>query len=184
MEKEIWRPVVGFENYEVSNLGRVKSLERYIFQKDGKVRLQKECILKPILDKWGYCRVTLYDGNRQKIMQVHRLVALAFLENPDNLPCINHKDECKTNNNASNLEFCTQKYNVHYSRGWEKGQPKAVEKTSKPVLQFTKSGGLVAEYKSAKEAGRQTNIKDSSISKCCLKKPHHHTAGGFIWRYK
>ena len=104
MKKEYWKPVVGYEGlYEVSNLGRVKSL-----------KFGKERILKPQKDTSGYLCVTLCKNNNQCQFKVHRLVAEAFIPNPNNLPQTNHKDECKTNNIASNLEWCDRKYNVNY----------------------------------------------------------------------
>lgn len=174
METEYWTDIKDFEGlYQVSNLGRVKSL--------GNDKTRKEKILKPKINSNGYCAVDLCNRGiyiKYNVL-VHRLVAQAFIPNPDNLPVINHKDECKTNNHISNLEWCTQKYNAHYSRIWEK-----TGRFSKPVLQFTKSGDFVAEYESASEAQRQTGIKQQNISSCCLKKPYFHSAGGYIWKYK
>ena len=99
---EIWKPVVGYEGlYEVSNFGRVRSLRR-----------NKILKLKNEVD--GYIRVTLCNGGTEKLYQVHRLVAQAFIPNPDNLPQINHKDEVKSNNIVTNLEWCTVHYNNTY----------------------------------------------------------------------
>ena len=112
--REVWRNIKGYEDlYQVSNLGRVKSLSRKIF--NGKnYYISKEKILKPAKDKDGYVQVLLYKNNRHKTYKVHRLVAMAFLPNPNNLPQINHKDENKQNNYTSNLEWCTPKYNQNY----------------------------------------------------------------------
>lgn len=96
--------------YQISNLGRVKSLERY----DVSGRLIREKILKPCPEHYGYLVVTLCTGTISKVFKVHRLVAEAFIPNPNNLPQINHKDEDKTNNNVNNLEWCTSEYNANY----------------------------------------------------------------------
>jgi len=111
---EEWRPVVGFEGlYEVSNLGRVKSLPKYSNSK-GYPQLRKEKILKPFFTgKYrNYYSVRLLDGKQYK---VHRLVAQAFIPNPNNLPIVNHKDENPQNNMEDNLEWCDNAYNVKYS---------------------------------------------------------------------
>ena len=106
-EREIWRDVVGFEGlYKVSNLGNVKSLN---YNRTG-----KEKLMKPQTDGHGYLQVMLYKDGKYKIKKIHRLVAEAFIPNPDNLPCVNHKDENKTNNKEFNLEFCTYEYNNNY----------------------------------------------------------------------
>ena len=119
MEQEKWKPVRGYEGiYEVSNLGRVRSVDRVnSFEAWGKTnyRKLKGKIRKQNFDGRGlYLHVSLNDGKRNKIALVHRLVAEAFIENPDNLPEVNHKDENKTNNNVSNLEWCDHKYNNNY----------------------------------------------------------------------
>ena len=113
-EKEEWRDVIGYEGlYQVSNLGRVKSLPKYSNSK-GYPELRKEKILKPyITGKYrNYCTVRFID---KKAYKVHRLVALAFIPNPNNYPIVNHKDENAANNRADNLEWCTNAYNVKYS---------------------------------------------------------------------
>ena len=108
---EEWRPIVGYEGlYEVSSYGRVRSLDRY----DSNNHFLKGRILKLCADKDGYLNVGLCLGNKVKKYKVHRLVAEAFLLNPDNLPQVNHRDEDKTNNRAENLEMCNAKYNSNY----------------------------------------------------------------------
>ena len=114
MTEEIWRPVVGFEGlYEVSSYGRVKSLKRP-YENNGGIQWTKERILSPGKDKDGYLQVNLHCNGKQHQRKIHRLVAQAFLPNPDNLPMVNHKDEDKTNNRVDNLEWCTAKYNSTY----------------------------------------------------------------------
>ena len=104
--KEEWRPVDGYENYEVSNFGRVKSLNYH--------RTDKEGILKPGKNKDGYLYVGLCRNGKMKYFKVHKLVAEAFLPNPECFEQVNHKDEDKTNNCVSNLEFCDAKYNSNF----------------------------------------------------------------------
>ena len=108
---EEWRPVVGYEGlYEVSNLGRVRSLDRY----DRMNRFCEGRILKLSADRLGYLRAQLYSSSKRKSFLVHRLVAQAFIPNPDNLPQVNHRDENPSNDNVDNLEWCDGKYNVNY----------------------------------------------------------------------
>lgn len=111
MTEEIWRPVVGYEGlYEVSSYGRVRSLDRY----DSRNRFCKGRILKLNDDGRGYLSVQLCSNNKIKKFLVHRVVAQAFISNPDNLPEVNHLDEDKTNNRVDNLEFCNHKYNINF----------------------------------------------------------------------
>lgn len=129
LENEIWKDIIGYEGlYQVSNLGRVKSLPKFF---------QGERILKSRLDKYGYPYLGLVKDKIKKSYKVHRLVAAAFIKNPLNYPSINHKDENKENNNSINLEWCTVDYNNKYgsrikhaadkNRG-RKNSEKAIEK--------------------------------------------------------
>jgi hypothetical protein len=113
--KEVWKDIPDYPNYQVSNYGRIKSLERTIIYKDGSKHLYKEKILKPSNDKDGYLLIGLHKDNKCQVFRVHRLVALAFIPNPENLPIINHKNEIKTDNRVENLEFCSARYNVTYN---------------------------------------------------------------------
>lgn len=109
--KEIWKDIKGYEGfYQISNLGNVRSLQR----KAPSGKSVKQIIRKQSIDKNGYCVVGLNKNKTQKTYKVHRLVAIAFIDNPKNLPEVNHKDEDKTNNNVSNLEWCDAKYNLTY----------------------------------------------------------------------
>lgn len=108
---EEWRPIEVYEGlYEVSSYGRVRSVDRY----DSRNQFRKGKVLSPGKDKNGYLKVVLHCNGKCKTINVHRLVAQAFIPNPDNLPMINHKDEDKTNNNVTNLEWCDVKYNLNY----------------------------------------------------------------------
>lgn len=114
--KEIWKDIEGYEGlYQISNLGRVKSLEKYVntaIKNNTKVK-RKEQILKQY-NKNGYLQVTLTHNNKRKYFGVHRLVANAFIPNLNNYPQVNHKDENTLNNCVDNLEWCTAKYNCNY----------------------------------------------------------------------
>ena len=112
---EEWRPIVGYEGlYEVSSYGRVRSLDMYVKARYGNYRLHKGKVLSPGIRPDGYLFVNLTYNGKHKTITVHRLVAQAFLPNPDNLSEVNHKDEDKSNNRVENLEWCDRKYNLNY----------------------------------------------------------------------
>ena len=167
---EEWRDVLGYEGlYEVSDQGRVR--------RNGK-------ILKPGKNNWGYLQVFLSKNEILKTSKIHRLVASAFIPNPQNLPEINHKDENKTNNCLDNLEWCTHDYNTNYGTRNARAAERISEKLSKPVLQFDKEGNFIREWPSIMEVERELGINNSNVSKCCLGRYGFKTAGGFVWRYK
>lgn len=113
--EEIWKPIVGYEGYyEVSNLGRVRSIDRFVIDKTGRRQFKKGTLLNYRQDRQGYCIVSLSISRKYKTKCVHTLVADAFIQNPDGLPQVNHKDEDKSNNVVDNLEWCTSKYNANY----------------------------------------------------------------------
>lgn len=113
--KEEWRDIQGFPNYQISNLGNVKSKERYTKARGNKIIHRKERLLKIQTDHKGYKYVRLYNSNGFKAKKVHRLVAETFIENPNNLPQVNHKDGDKTNNCINNLEWCTDTENKQHA---------------------------------------------------------------------
>lgn len=175
---EEWKDINGYEGlYQVSSFGRVKSLPR-----NGTILIEK---IITCSTSTGYCRVVLSKGNKTKNFNIHRLVAEAFIPNPNNLPCVNHKDENKRNNFISNLEWCTHKYNNCYGSRIQRVKKKQLNRIdcSKPVAQYSKDGELLYIYPSMKEASRATGVKVSNISSCCLKKRCYKTAGGYIWNY-
>lgn len=115
MEIEIWKSVPNYEGiYEVSNFGKVRSVKRLIVDKNNRLINRKEIILKPSTDEKGYKKIKLFAGGKAYTTHVHRLVALAFIPNPHNMPQVNHKDENKSNNRVENLEWCTARYNATY----------------------------------------------------------------------
>ena len=162
MKEEIWKDIQGYEGkYMVSNYGRVKSLNYNNTGKEGIMKLTK--------DGNGYLQVQLHKDGKVKECRVNRLVAQAFLENPDNLPEVNHKDKIRTNNNVENLEWCTTQYNVEYSK-------------AKAVIGINKVSGLILEFPSSREAERQTGINQSHICACCKGK-RYKSVGGYVWFY-
>lgn len=173
MKKENWRPVVGYEGlYEVSDLGNVRSLDRYVTDTRNGTRFYKGKLLKPQKLKTGYYIVTL--KKRPKLL--HRLVAEAFIPNPDNCPVVNHKDCDTANCKSENLEWCTQQYNVNYN-----GAPqKRAQYFSKEIKQMNLDGSLVAIWPSLSEAGRN-GYSFKIISLCCLGKRKTHK--GYLWAY-
>ena len=171
---EEWRDINGYEGlYQVSDQGRVKSLERT----DSLGRTVKERILKPGMDRGGYLLVVLCAGGKPKTLNVHRLVCEAFHENPENKPCVNHIDENKTNNAASNLEWSTYEENNNHGTHNER----VAKARSKPVGQWTKDGELVKIWPSTQEAERQAGFNHGNISE--VANGNRKTAHGFIWKY-
>ena len=167
--QEIWKDVVGYEGlYQVSNMGRVKS-----FCQSTKFHKQKEFILKPSLINSGYEVVTLYSKEKRKKFQIHRLVATAFIPNPDNLPCVNHKDENKVNNCVSNLEWCTYQYNNNYGTA----RIRTAETKATPIVQKTLDGKLLATYQSAIIASQLLNINYANLNNWCME----GIGGGYLW---
>ena len=168
--KEEWRDIKGFERkYMVSNTGKVKSLN---YRRTG-----KEKIMKLQKDRYGYLQVQLSKDGKVKGCLVHRLVATAFLENPDGYTEVNHKDEDKENNKAENLEYCSSSYNINHGTR----NKRVAEKNSKSVFSVDKESGLIMWWQSAHEAERYTGINHSNITRCCQGKLN--SAGGHIWFY-
>ena len=183
-----WRHINGYDGYMVSNTGIIRSFKR-----------NKPCDLRYVTKPDGYLRVYLCRDGKKKAFYVHRVVAKAFIDNPMNLPFINHKDECKTNNNADNLEWCTQKYNVNYGTCIKRREAHINKKElakkidlytvlkkrngknkHKPVQQF-KDDVLIATYDSTADAARKTGLWQQSISRVACGKLNQ--TGGYQWKY-
>ena len=186
MISEIWRtPISDGEIYEglykVSNLGKILSLN---YKNTGKAKL-----MNPSDNGCGYLRVCLSKNGEDKWCLVHRLVATAFLENPENLPEVNHKDENKKNNfvflnedgsvdkKRSNLEWKNHRDNLNHGTHNER----MAKTKSKKVLQFSLSGELIREWDSTAECGRNGFNQGNIVSCCNGKLPQYK---GFIWKYK
>ena len=174
--REEWRPVVGYEGlYEVSNRGRVKSVERTVWNGRG-YKIVAERILKPQKAR-DYLGVVLCKDGKVKRYLVHRLVATVFCENPEGYTEVNHINEIKSDNRAENLEWCSRSYNNTYN-----GRAKKIaEKKSKSVIGIDKISGLIVEFSSIREAERQIGIDKSHICACC--KGKLNSCGGFYWMY-
>ena len=179
--KEVWKPVIGWEGfYEVSNMGNVKSLGN---GKSNNKNYSKERILKAKKERNGYLFVALYKEGKSKQCYIHRLVGEAFLENPQDLPQINHIDQNKENNIVSNLEFCSAEYNINYGDRTERVAEKLTNnpKKSKAIIAIDIVTGLILEFPSAREASRQLKVNRSGIVACL--KGRGKTCGGFYWFY-
>ena len=173
--KEIWKDIPEYEGlYQVSNYGRVR---RILFV-NNIVTKPKIKILSLCVDKKGYLRVCLNKNGKRKNMQVHRIVALAFISNPDNLPEVNHKDENPKNNCVENLEWCTHLYNMNYGNIRQKIRNKII---LKKVNQYDLDGNFIKTWDSVLEIKKILNISKQCISYCCLGKTN--SAGGYRWEY-
>jgi hypothetical protein len=186
---EIWRDIKGYEGlYQVSNKGRVKALKRtWKCGKNGcTTRTSDECIMSLCNGTKGYKIIRLQSNGKRETLKVHRLVAEAFIPNPNNLPQVNHKDECKSNNFVENLEWCDNKYNVNYGTSIDRMRNKMINgKTSKTVYQYTLDGELVAIYPSTAEAKRQNpTYSQGNIIGCCGNRYGRKTYKGYKWSYE
>lgn len=160
---EIWKDIEEYEGiYQVSNLGRVKSL-----------KFGKEKIIKGRNNSMGYLYVALCKEGKIKYFRVHRLVASAFIPNSNNLFEVNHKDENPLNNRIDNLEWCDRKYNINYGT--------RIERIQKPILQFSKTGEFIKKWDSAIKVERVVGFYHSEISRCC--KGKKKSAYGYKWCY-
>lgn len=183
--KEIWKDIEGYEGlYQVSNFGRVQSLDRVVNSKRGWSKFVKGRELRLAKHHYGYSQVSLLKNNRSKSAWVHSLVAKAFLPNPKGYPMINHIDEDKSNNLVTNLEWCDARHNARHGSCIarismaQRNDPKK----SLPVKQIDAiSGEVLTVYPSIAEAARCTGIGENAI-RCVVKhKPHCFTAGGYKW---
>lgn len=194
--REIWKDIKGYEElYQVSNLGRVKSLPNRYYRKEGKILTNK-------VTANGYCHLRLSKNGVAKNYLVHRLVAQAFIPNPNKLPIINHKDEIKTNNivwinddgsidySKSNLEWCDAKYNVNYGNGTikrvrtnqENGTYQKIGEINRRNFSIPIVNMITYDiYPSTREAERATGIDNRQINNCL--KGRQNTTKGYTWEY-
>lgn len=180
----VWKPVTGYEGlYEISDTGQVRSLFRY------------KKVLKPNVTRTGYHTVELFKNGVSKRLLIHRLVAQAFIPNPNGLPQVNHKDEIRSNNCVDNLEWCTAKYNMHYNGGIERrtanrnydsellkeSARRNGKMASKPVLQMI-GEKIISRFESAKAASSATGIDHSHI--CDVANGKRKSAGKYNRAYE
>jgi hypothetical protein len=167
---EIWRDIEGFEDlYQISNEGRVKSL--------GNNKSRKEKMLKGVKNSNGYLGVGLYKNGKLVRKYVHRLVAEAFIPNPNHYKEVNHKDENKQNNHVDNLEWCSSKYNANYGTRNQKSS----EKRSKRVDQIDAvTGEVVRQWESTNECGRN-GYNQGHVAACA--RGELKTFKGYVWKY-
>lgn len=180
--KEIWRDVAEYEGYyQVSNLGNVRSVERTVARSNYFVVLKSQ-VLKPAIRTAGYLFVNLSKDSKVKTKNIHRLVADAFLPNPQCKQEVNHKNGNKTDNNINNLEWCSRSENMIHSydvlgnRRFGKDNPRA-----KVILQI-KNGKVIGRFYGCYEAERMTGVKYGNINQCCNHR--RKTANKYEWRYE
>lgn len=186
--EEIWKEVVGYEGfYEVSNLGRAKSISRMSAHKYKRMVIGK--ILKPIINNTGYVRFHFCKNGNIKTMNGHRIVAEAFIENPENKPTINHKNGIRHDNRVENLEWNTVSENVQHSfsvlgkkspKAW-KGKFGIDHTSSKAVIQYGLDGLFIKKHNGLNEAERTTGVDHRRISRCC--RGLLNKTGGYKWSY-
>lgn len=153
----MWRTVKNYDKYEVNTKGVIRN------------KKTKRPLKPDVCKKWGYLRVRLYTHQgKSKHILVHRVVANTFLDNPKNLPEVNHKDKNTSNNCVDNLEWCTSQYNSRHSKG-------------KPVIMYCSLDKSERKFSCIREASEEMNIDNTSITRCCKGIQKH--AGGFIWKY-
>lgn len=177
---ETWKDIKDYEGlYQVSNLDNVRSLERVVTHKTTGSRTIREKILKLNNDNNGYFYVSLSKDGKKKNFKIHRLVAEAFIPNPENLPQVNHIDENKSNNKITNLEWSTSLSNLNHSRVIEKGNLARKRR----IIQKSFDGNIIETYSSITEAVKALGLNNHSlISMCCLGK--RRSAYNYFWEYE
>lgn len=180
-KEELWKDIKEYEGiYQVSNLGRIKSL-----------KFMKEKILKPKKTSKGYLQVLLYKNGKRKYFRIHRLVAETFVPNPYNKPEVNHIDGDKENNKENNLEWTTiQENRKHAYKIGLRGDRESIrkmcikngKKACKAICQFDIKGNFIKEWESQTKASMHLNINRTSIGNCL--KNRNQTAGGYVWKFK
>lgn len=164
---KVWKDIAGYEGYyQVSNLGRVKSLQTkaYSHIKKCAIPVKREKILKPYPNTDKYLIVNLNKDGHRNCQKVHRLVAKAFIPNENNYPQVNHKDENKQNNCVENLEWCTNQYNFTYGTAKER----MAKKRCKQVLQLSQTDEIIKKWNSVKEAAKDLKVTADTITLWCF----------------
>lgn len=176
---EVWKDVVGFEGYyQVSNMGRCRSLDRIVpCKKNGERKIKGHIMRLHKNSTNDYLCVGLCKNSKYTQMLVHRMVAIAFLNNPNNLPEVNHKDENPKNNCVNNLEWCTSKYNANY--GTRKDRLSVLPR--KPIIQKDLLGNFIKRWDFIKQASDELGIDQSEIIRTC--KGRKESYKGYKWEY-
>lgn len=191
--REAFKDIIGYEgSYQVSNLGKIKSL-----------KYGKERILIPLNDNYGYLMINLSKNGIQRTRRIHRLVAEAFIPNPNNLPEVNHKNGNKTQNvvnlddlygETTNLEWATHQKNCKHRDGnglrkapsgknhYLYGKQVCPEKHKRKVKQYDLQGNFIKTWERINDAQRELHIRQGNIISCC--KGKRKTAGGYVWKYE
>lgn len=172
---EVWKPILGFPNYIISNKGRVMSLEHTVRSKY-KTRRQNSSLLKPFINDEGYSTVTLWNNGVPKRCRLHRLVAETFL-GVSEFPVVNHKNFIRSDNRVENLEWCSISYNLLYSNVLVCSNMAC----RKGVNQYDKKNNFIKSWDSITEAAKECNTNTGNISYCC--KGKRKTAAGYKWKY-
>lgn len=186
---ELWKDIKNYEGiYQVSNLGRIKTLDKYVNCLYEQKRLIKSREIKTFKNNSGYYIVSLYQNNKSKKFLVHRLVAEAFIPNLNNKKEVNHIDGNKENNCVDNLEWVTKSENeLHASeKGFTKKQKEMVAKNnkklkSKKVYQYDLNGNFIKQYSSVSEAARENGFAIGAIANCC--RGERKKVYNYIWKY-
>ncbi|CYW53522.1 TPA: HNH endonuclease [Streptococcus suis] len=182
MSKENWKDIVGYEGYyQVSDFGRVRSLDREITKKDGRTMVVRGRVMEGTIKDNGYIQISLWKENKGQSFYLHRLVILAFSDS-EPLETVNHIDGNKRNNNFRNLEWASYRdNNVHaIKNGLNSTKHRRNKRGSIPVLQFDLNANLVKQYPSMRQAHRETGIDCTAIGHSIKK---GWKAGGYIWKY-
>lgn len=171
--------------YMVSDCGRIRSVDRFTEKQHqfyrGRIISQRDSSKSHVRSKTKYKTVTLYDNGKSIDIEVHRIVATAFIENPGGKKCVNHKDGNGSNNSVDNLEWCTHSENVRHSMDILGNDPRKWK--SKRVLQKTVDGKLIKEWESAWEIQRQLKFSQVSISRCCRRQKKSGIIYGYLWDF-
>ncbi len=197
MQEEIWKDIIGYEGlYQISNLGRVKSLPKKLKCRNGFFRIKTEKIIPNRINNKGYFTITLWNNYKCKTFLTHRLIAIHFIPNIENKPCIDHIDTDRLNNSIDNLRWCTHKENMNNpislinnstskkacSSRTNKTKKERGRKTApKDVCRYDLHGKYIDTFYSATDAENKIGISQSDISACCLKKKP--SAGGYLWAF-
>lgn len=177
--EEIWKDIKDYEGYyQISNLGKIHSCDRFVKTKGNSERFVPGRSILPYIGHGGYYYVSLYKENKNKSYTLHRLIAETFIPNRENLPCVDHINTIRTDNSIKNLKWCSFKENNNNQKTIEH---KRNASNHYGVLQISKEGDVIAEFESSRQIEEILGIKRKSIQTAISRKQKSH---GFFWRYK